>query len=607
MIRTHLRHSAAGVLLAAVSLAAFALLPEPPPARVAALRAHVEVLAGKDMGGRGSGTPGNARAARYIAAEFRRLGLKPLGTSRQEDPAAPMDGSGYFQPFTFSAGVTRGTGNTLRAILAGKTEKHRAGTEFVPSGVSARGSAEGDAVFVGYGIDARDPVRNDYGGLDVQGRIVVMLAGAPATDPHSPLMEHAGIRRKAIAARDRGAAGILVALPKDSDVPETQADGNSTDSGLPIHVIRRSLLERWMRAAGRDLAGVEAALKDGPLPLALPVRIVMTTDVRKVTRTTANVAGLLPGSDPALRDEVVVIGAHMDHLGSGGPGSLAESRAPAIHHGADDNASGTAGVLELAASFSAMEPRPRRSLLFLCFSGEELGLLGSAHYVKNPLVPMERTVAMLNMDMIGRMQNKRLIVGGSGTSPSWEGLLKELEQGAGFTMTRSDSGFGASDHQSFYLQKVPVLFFFTGLHSDYHKPTDTAEKINYADQALVVDLVGRCAAQIASMPDRPPYRAMQATAAQPSRGFRASLGTIPDYAAEVEGVMLSGVRPGSPAEKAGLRQGDVIVKFGGRSVRSVQEYTAVLGEHKPGDEVEIVVKRGTEMVTLKAVLAAPSR
>jgi hypothetical protein len=352
---------------------------------------------------------------------------------------------------------------------------------------------------------------------------------------------------------------------------------------------------------------IDKILSSGEPSFATSVKISLNADVHKITKTSANIVGLLEGSDPVLKNEVVVIGAHMDHLGMGGQGSLADDHHPAIHHGADDNASGTAGVMALSEYFSSSTTRPKRSLLFICFSGEELGLLGSAWYVKHPIVPLEKTAAMLNMDMIGRMESNKLIVSGSGTSSAWNSLLDDLNKPQKFQMFRNDNGFGASDQQSFYVAKIPVLFFFTGLHSDYHKPSDTADKINSVDEARVVEFVAACAERIADSSTRPDYQQMAASQDSGAARFRVSLGSIPDYAANVEGVQLSGVRAGSPAEKAGLKQGDIIVKFGDRSIRNVQDYTVALGEHSPGDVVTIVVKRGAETVTLTATLAGSRR
>lgn len=597
------------VLCAAIGLLGSALaIPEPKAAFApAALHAHIQYLASDKLAGRGSGEKGNEIAARYIADHFQRAGLKPVGTAKQNDAFAPMDGSGYFQPFTFTAGVVRGKENRLEAVVNGKKMRYRPGTEFEPSGASASGKASGEVIFVGYGIVSKDPPRDDYAGQNVSGKIVLLLAGAPGNDPHSPLMEHAAIRRKALIARDKGAKAILVVLQKDSDNPQINFDGTPTDSGIPILVLRRSVAKSWLKATDKSLDDLEKMLVKESAAFPTGVQVNFIVEVKKVTKTSANIIGLLEGSDPTLKQEVVVIGAHMDHLGMGGPGSLAETKKPLIHHGADDNASGTAGVLALAQYYGSLPTRPKRSLLFICFSGEELGLLGSAHYVKNPTLPLDRTVAMINMDMIGRMRNNRLIVVGTGTSPMWSGLVDDINKAAGFDISRSESGFGASDQQSFYARNIPVLFFFTGLHSDYHRPSDTAEKINVEDQARVMEFIQRCIDRIANNPERPTFQRLTATQENAPVRFHVSLGTIPDYAAEVEGVMLSGVRPGSPAEKAGLRAGDIIVKFGERSIRNVQEYTIALSEHNPGDVVKIVIKRGEETLTLTATLAGNRR
>lgn len=605
-----IRYFPLGVALSlslAWSLAARAYPERASSLRADAAKTHIGYLASPELAGRGSGEKGNEKAARYIAAEFKRVGLKPVGTARQNEAGAQADGRGYFQPFPFTAGVAKGKLNSLEALRDGKKIRYNAGTEFEPSGVSGTGKASGEVVFAGFGIDSADPMRNDYAGQEVSGKIVLILAGSPDNDPHSPLEKYAGIRAKALIARNKGVAALVVVLPRDTDAPRLNSDGSGADAGLPILVVRRSVASEWLRAAGKNLNDIETTLAKNPQAFPLNVTVSLSADVKKVTKTSANIAGLLEGSDPTLREEVVVIGAHMDHLGMGGPHSLAENKKPAIHHGADDNASGTAGVLMLADYFANLSPRPKRSLLFLCFSGEELGLLGSAHYVKNPLLPLNKTVAMLNMDMIGRMTNNRLIVIGSGTSPSWASLLDEVNKAANFTLSKSESGFGASDQQSFYVSKIPVLMFFTGLHGDYHRPSDTTEKINAYDQARVVEFVAECARRIAALPERPAYAQITTTESAPAARFRVSLGSIPDYAAEVEGVMLSGVRPGSPADKAGLKQGDIIIKFGDRAIRNVQEYTIALSEHKPGDVVKIVIKRSGETLTVTATLVESRR
>jgi Zn-dependent M28 family amino/carboxypeptidase len=371
--------------------------------------------------------------------------------------------------------------------------------------------------------------------------------------------------------------------------------------------------------------------------------ISITTDLVRREAAAANVIGILEGSDPMLKNETIVIGAHYDHLGHGGAGSLAPKEGE-VHHGADDNASGVAGVLELARIFAAQKPRPRRSIVFATFSGEEEGLLGSNYYVNHPIVPLANTIAMINMDMIGRMKNKSLTVGGMGTASEWAALVENanLMQGmtvtaaqgnspagspvAGsgmpivvaangqpivhsdpakqFTLTLNADGYGPSDHSSFYSKQVPVLFFWTGTHDDYHKPSDTADKINYEDESRILGVVAKIVRSIDAGAKRPTYMVAKTEATGRSTGFRVSLGTIPNYSDSGDGLLLDGVREDSPAAKAGLKAGDRIVKLAGRDVRNVYDYTYVLGEMKAGQEYEVEVMRGTERLKFKLTPAA---
>ena len=574
---------------------------------VALLRSRVQFLASPRLAGRLFGTKGNDEAAIFIAECFRRAGLAPLGTSRLHDANAPLDRSGYFQPFKFVAGVAPGRANSVEATMGGKTERLKVGVDFEPASVSASGEAEGKVLFAGYGIQSRDPQRNDYQGAAVPGNIVLVLAGAPTGDPANPLYSYASVQHKAAIARDLGAAALLVVSSSDADVPRFEDNGTTSDEKIPILLLGRPVARRWLKAAGLDLDRLEEQAHSSSGPIPLPIHVRLRTDVRKVRRVTANIAGFLPGADPILGAEVLVIGAHMDHLGMGGPYSLAENRKPAIHPGADDNASGTAGVLGLADRFAKSPIRPKRSILFVCFSGEELGLLGSAYYVRHPLIPLEHTVAMINMDMIGRLRDHRLTVLGTGTSPEWEEVLSGAPA-RGLTIVRSDSGFGGSDQQSFYGAGIPVLFFFTGLHADYHRPGDTADKINYSGEAEVLNYVFDVAARITNLAVRPGYRRMALPVQEegPAR-FRASLGTIPDYSADVDGVLVSAVRPGSAAERAGIHGGDVLVRLGGRGIHNVRDLALALGEHKPGDTVEVVVRRNGQVLALQATLEAGRR
>ncbi len=501
-------------------------------------RTFVETLAQPAWRGRGSGERGNEAAARFVAGVFQKAGLTPLTKN-------------YLQPFSFAYGLSSGKNNRLS--VAGKRLK--SGQDFTPWALSSSGAASG---VLAVGLDG-----------DVSGKVVLLRPES------SDFRSVAGLVAQ---AREKKAVAVLLALKTPSVLGD--ADPASADAGIPVLQVS-SLVAQGFQAEQR--ASVSA-------------------DVRHEKRTTANIIGLREGTDPVLKHEVVVIGAHMDHLGMGGISSLDPSRKPAIHPGADDNASGTAAVLGLAKSL----PPAKRSVLFICFSGEERGLLGSQFYVNNPLIPLNKTVAMLNLDMVGRLKNNKLSALGVGTGDVWPAYLDDVNLSAKFQLSRDEGSFGGSDHQSFAAKSVPVLFFFTGLHEDYHRPSDTPEKIDADGIARIASLTGALAEKIADAPTRPKFQ--QVAVASPGRTrARASLGSIPEYGTSVVGVLLGGVRPGSPAEKAGLQAGDVIVKLGGKTVRNIEEYTALLGDFSPGDTVEIVVQRAGKEVTLKATLAESRR
>jgi hypothetical protein len=476
-----------------------------------------------------------------------------------------------------------------------------------PAGISGEGITDGQIVFVGYGIHAPTLGHDDFDGVDVKGKILLLIAGTPGDNPHEPLYEYGSLLRKASAAFDMGVKGILVFSPKDSAIkPERFEYQQNDDAGMPVLRIIPTLA--WCMFPGNTEKDLVVQADEGKIvSQALPITARIDADVKKITKVTANIVGLIEGSDPALKNEVVVIGGHMDHLGMGSPYSLAKSDKPAIHHGADDNASGASGVMELAHYFgpkSKSHVQTKRSILLICFTGEELGLYGSEFYVKHPILPLDKTVAMLNMDMVGRLRDNKLIVIGSESSPSFNDMITEADRSVGLTIAKSGGDFGGgSDHESFENKSIPILFFFTGTHEDYHTPTDTIDKINSEGEATVLRLVADCAEHIADTPERPTFHKNERPV-QPGGGFAVYFGTVPDYAAQVVGVQLNAVRAGSPAEKAGIRAGDIIVKFGDRTIKNVYDYTYALQDHRPGDMVQVTVQRGNEMVTVTATLAS---
>ncbi|HKG96706.1 MAG TPA: M20/M25/M40 family metallo-hydrolase, partial [Pyrinomonadaceae bacterium] len=401
-----------------------------------------------------------------------------------------------------------------------------------------------------------------------------------------------------------------------------------------VVVISRQAADRLLALSNTSLQQVEqsTAAKTPGNNRVLTGEITLSTDVVRNEVPAYNVIGVLEGSDPVLKNENIIIGAHYDHLGRGGEGSLAP-RSGEIHHGADDNASGTAGVLELARVFSTQRPRLKRTVIFIAFGGEEEGLLGSSYYVDHPLIPLANTVAMINMDMIGRMKDRKLVIGGIGTAKEWRDIIRQANTAQGmkvtansdasaprgipivvsangrpimtvdpagaFELTLTEDGYGPSDHNSFYRKQIPVLFFWTGTHNDYHKPSDTFDKINYNDEARILNLVARIVRDVDGADKRLTYTTARSDSTPRTGGFRVYLGTIPNYADSTDGLLLDGVRDNSPAAKAGLKAGDRIVKIANRDVKNVYDYTFALGEMKAGQEYVVEVKRGDEKLSLK--------
>ncbi|MBV9957157.1 MAG: M20/M25/M40 family metallo-hydrolase, partial [Acidobacteria bacterium] len=488
--------------------------------------------------------------------------------------------------------------------------------------------------FVGYGITAGDLNYDDYADATLQDRIAVVLEGTPDGDnPHGDFARYTDVRWKAVAARDHGAKALVIIAAEDNfrddRLSKLTYDNAAGDAGLPVIVISRQaaaqvlgvsgipqLAELEKRVASAAVARRSATASGGnaTYPIMDAVnkasfleqsRLTLATSIVRKDAPADNIIGILEGSDPQLKKEFIVIGAHYDHLGRGGEGSLA-ARAGEVHHGADDNASGVAGVLELARLFKTGNLKTRRSLLFIAFAGEEEGLLGSNYYVNHPVVPLADTVAMVNMDMIGRLKDGKLIIGGVGTSSGWRDLLtmaaRSTEQK--FATTLNEDGYGPSDHSSFYSKQVPVLFFWTGTHEDYHKPSDTADKINYEGEAQIISLISNVVTLIDRVQERPAYAVAKSESQGRSMGFKVYLGTIPNYADSSDGLKLDGVRDDSPAAQAGLKGGDVIVKLAGRDVHNVYDYTYALGEMKAGVEYEVELMRGGERVKLKITPAA---
>ena len=642
------------ILLAILLTAAGSFAQQPASSQsepsTARLQQHISYLASDALAGRRTGTAGANDAARYIAGEFSRLGLRPAiqkaGASRRLSVAMMQ----YLQSFPYVAGVELGTGNEfsadhlLRLVkgmdLVVPDNKPRPGQDWMPLGFSSNAKVSGDLALVGFGLTAAELHHDDYAGDIAKNRIVIALQGTPdGENPHGQFARLEGVRWKAVAARNAGAKALIVVAReqnfKDDRLTTLSYDNSGGEAGLPVIVISRQVANGILQATNLSLSEAEkaASAKTPGANKVLSGNVSLTTDIVRKEVQAYNVVGVLEGSDRLLKNETIIVGAHYDHLGRGGEGSLAP-RSGDIHHGADDNASGTAGVLELARLFTSQRPKPKRTIVFMCFSGEEEGLLGSNYYVNHPITPLANTVAMINMDMIGRMKDRKLIIGGVGTAKEWREVIAAAtntgsaqlaslrdgpvppgtpvvkspngtsmmvaESAYSFDLTMQEDGYGPSDHSSFYSKQIPVLFFWTGTHNDYHKPSDTFDKINYNDEVRVLALIARILRDLDNAEKRVTY-AVAKSDSQPGRssGFRVYLGTIPNYSDSNDGLLLDGVRDDSPAAKGGLKAGDKIVKIGSREIKNVYDYTYALGEMKAGQEYVVEVIRNGEKVSLK--------
>ena len=600
----------------------FLLLVVVAPAQTAEqnLRKHVEYLASDKLEGRRTGDQGAADAAAYIAKEFAKYKLKP-GYSASR--------STFLQPFPYVAGVALGGENwlSIRNAHTNAEYKMSVGTDWTPLGYSPNADiAPSPLALAGYGISSAELNYDDYAGLDAANKLILIFDGTPdAGNPHSGFARF-NIHTKASIAKDKGARALVVIAPTDdfkSD-PLTRLTFDRTlgETAIPVAVISRAqaakLLEVKDVTALVELEKWFANKKAGPEPkFKWPFTTTsLKINLLKKTVDAHNVIGILPGTDPQLKNEAIIIGAHYDHLGHGGSGSLAANSTD-IHHGADDNASGTSAILELARMF-AKEKKNKRTIIFMAFSGEEEGLLGSKFYVNNPAWPLDKTIAMINLDMVGRLKENKLTVGGIGTATEWNEAIKRrndimFDNGNGygvgkkFELQLNEDGFGPSDHSSFYGKKIPVLFFFTGTHNDYHKPSDTFEKINYEGLVLITNYVAEIAKAVDESPTKPTYAVAKSSGQMGQVRMSVSLGTIPNYGDSTDGMIIDGVRDGSPAAKAGLKAGDKVVKLAGKDVRNAMDYTYVLGSMKAGEEYEVEIVRGTERMTLKVIPAPAAR
>ena len=669
----HLSFAAALLALGVLGSAADWLAAAEDSAAVEArLFESVKFLASDELEGRGIGTRGLGVAADYLAAQFAALGLK----------CDLVDG-GPFQKFTMTTTAKLGAENSLALVgrpgADGQEQRVelKLGEDFTPFATSGSGPFDLPLAFVGYGITGREEGYDDYAGIDVQGRAVVVLRHEPQqADEKSPFAgarpsQYAPFSRKISNAYEHGAAAVIfvtdqfdidrsvahvrgayrgaieslsnasVKFKEQSSPSEDQwrefvestaklndrvqklqreltdaADplmpfdsgggGEGEGRKMPVLYCKRAALARMFQSVGADLAALEKAIDAGPAPRSRELagwRAVGRASVEREEVEVKNILAELPGAGP-LAGETIVIGAHYDHLGYGG----ANSAAPGvndIHNGADDNGSGSSALIEVARVLASRGQTLPRRVVFIAFTGEERGLVGSARYIKNPVVPLESTVAMLNLDMVGRLVDEKLIVAGTGSASEFDATVERLGTAAGFVLTKQPGGFGPSDHSSFYGAQIPVLHFFTGTHADYHRPSDDYDKINVPGMRRIAQLVVQIAEEIAQAPARPTYQNTGAPPQRGSGGDRPYFGSIPDFSQDQPGYALQGVTADGPAARAGLKAGDIIVKLGDSLIGNLEDFDSALRKYKAGEAVKVVARRGDAEVEVRVTLDPP--
>jgi Zn-dependent M28 family amino/carboxypeptidase len=590
-MKHHCRHVASFLLV-------FAALSAGVDAQNSHTRPHVETLASPRLEGRLAGSNGERLASDYLVAELQKIGARPL--PGQKD---------FRQPFEFTAG-TRDGGSTIKSgdVIFGKGQARALS-------FSDSGDVTGPVVFAGYGIvvpQSQGLGYDSYGTLDVKDKIVLVLRYFPEDADQKTrgiLARYSDLRYKAMAARQHGAKAMVVVTgpgsPNAGELAPMTFDTAIAGSGIIAVSVSgdvgaalfKSLPDTSLAAAQKALDAANPHAAGFPLP---GVTLTVHADVRREKRTGHNVVGYLPASAPSANSAKpwVAIGAHYDHLGHGEAGNTlaGKDETGKVHAGADDNASGSAAVLAMAATLAA-QPR-KRNVLIGFWSGEELGLVGSTAFTAHPPVPLDAIAAYLNFDMVGRMRDNKLTVQATGSSPAWGRLIEQANVAAGFDLALQEDPYQPTDVATFNAAGIPSLSFFTGTHADYHKPSDTPDKIDYEDLDRVADFAAAIVRRIADAGDAPQFTKVDQQLQQGAGrgGVRVFTGTIPDYSTEVKGLLLGGVVGGGPAEQAGLRKGDVIVEIAGQTIANIYDYTYALDVLKIGQPAKVVYLRDGKRV-----------
>lgn len=549
---------------------------------------HIKFLSSDEMEGRYPGSKGSIKSADYIAQNFEQAGLRPYNSEE------------FFQKFEFKSGVSLSDDNNL---IVNK-KRFRVKKDYIPIQFSESGNFKGQIIFTGYGLKVDELNWNDYKDIDVEGKWVLMFRGSPeGYNPHSKFGDNISIREKTLTAKDVGALGVLLINQNRSDpLIDLSFDYNSKPIGIPVLNISYDILKVL---SDKDFESIKKEIdkNEKQKSFLLESELESNIDIKVENVSISNVVGVLRKKQNKTNNNYIVIGAHFDHLGYGsrGSGSLAPGK-NIIHNGADDNASGTAVLLDLAYKLSKLKKKLNNDIIFVAFNAEEQGLLGSKFFVDNIGNDINNVKTMINLDMIGRMKNNQLTVGGIGTAELFEKIVDNANKSLQIDLSKSASGQGPSDHSSFYNKNIPVLFFHTGGHDDYHKPSDDWTKINLEGINRINDLIFNVVENIDSLEDPPEFIATTNPSAQRRMNFSVTFGIMPNYGDSSQGLKVDAVRENGPAYNAGMKDGDIIVKINKKDVSDIYEYMARLGELKPGDIAKVQVLRNNKNIILEIQL-----
>lgn len=562
---------------------------------------HVKYLASDELEGRYPGTPGIEKAKDYILNQFKNMNLKPINGKNTQSVDVTVGyelGEGnqvYFNVIIPKPGVPIEMSRPIK-------KPWDLPKDWMPVSLSENGEIEAPMVFVGYGISAKDLKYDDYSGIDIKNKIAVVLSNSPDGEKQeTEFAQYTSYRYKASNAREHGAIGVIfVKIQGDSaNVFEPlDCDRFERNTGVIAIQVNRNRIAEYFPKNCLYPTELEINKTRQPKSFELPnAKIHIKVALKDKIVKTDNVFGIIEGTDPKLKDEYIVVGAHYDHLGWGGPTSAYRGKKPMIHNGADDNASGVSAVIEAARAIS--QNPLRRSVIFVAFTAEELGILGSTAFANNPPVDIGKIVMMINLDMVGRLKDNNIHIIGTGSSPIFDSIINELDAADTLTVIKSESPLGASDQTAFYLKNIPSIFFFTGVHLDYHKPTDDWDKLNYPGISKVVDFLVKTLNKFGNLDERPPFhKVIESTPPQEGSsnksGSKVWFGIIPNFDPETRGMKISGASPGSPADKAGLKENDIITKINDKEVKNLHDFTFIIREHNPGDELNVKFLRDNE-------------